>query len=316
MVALVCYVAFALLTIFPGYIGLIPTIIFLSFCIALHSSLQHEALHGHPFSSKQLNELLVFLPIGLLIPYRRFRDTHLVHHNDPTLTDPYDDPESNYIDPAIWKNWPSHRQRLYVFNNCLIGRILIGPAVSLCAFFQKDIGDLVAGNRRILKDYLLHFVGIVPLIFWWYAVANLEFWAYIISAYMGLSILKIRTYLEHTAHEHARCRSVIIEDRGLLSLIFLKNNLHSVHHAHPSIPWYRLQSFYESRRESFLRRNEGYVYSSYWAVIFRYLFRIKDPVEHPLREKDASEQQDNIDENPLNIKSNVAEVQLSKTRFQ
>ena len=60
---------------------------------AAHSSLQHEALHGHPTRSAALNEALVFLPLGLLFPYRRFKMLHLRHHNNSALTDPYDDPE-------------------------------------------------------------------------------------------------------------------------------------------------------------------------------------------------------------------------------
>ena len=48
--------------------------------IAQHSSLQHEALHGHPFRHAWVNELLVFPALSVFIPYRRFRDTHLLHH--------------------------------------------------------------------------------------------------------------------------------------------------------------------------------------------------------------------------------------------
>jgi hypothetical protein len=42
-------------------------------------------------------------------------------------------------------------------------------------------------------------------------------WAYLLAAYLGWSLLKIRTYLEHRAHEAARARTVIIESRGPLS---------------------------------------------------------------------------------------------------
>ena len=31
---------------------------------------------------------------------------HLAHHRDAMLTDPYDDPESNYLDPAVWAGEP------------------------------------------------------------------------------------------------------------------------------------------------------------------------------------------------------------------
>jgi len=68
---------------------------------AMHSSLCHEALHGHPTRLKWLNEALVFAQLSLVIPYGRFHDLHLVHHTDENLTDPYDDPESNYRDPKF-----------------------------------------------------------------------------------------------------------------------------------------------------------------------------------------------------------------------
>ena len=68
--------------------------------IAQLSSLTHEVLHGHPFRSQLLSEALVFPATSIFIPYLRFKDTHLQHHNDPALTDPYDDPESNFFDTS------------------------------------------------------------------------------------------------------------------------------------------------------------------------------------------------------------------------
>ena len=59
---------------------------------ALHSSLTHEMCHGHPFRSRFWNAVLVFPALSLTVPYLRFKDTHLAHHRDSRLTDPYDDP--------------------------------------------------------------------------------------------------------------------------------------------------------------------------------------------------------------------------------
>ena len=56
--------------------------------VALHSSLQHEVLHGHPTRSGLVNEILISLPIGLVFPYRRYKHLHLKHHADERLTDP------------------------------------------------------------------------------------------------------------------------------------------------------------------------------------------------------------------------------------
>ena len=66
----------------------------MAFLVAFHSSLQHEAIHGHPTPSALYNVILVGIPLGLAYPYRRYRTTHLRHHRDETLKDPHDDPES------------------------------------------------------------------------------------------------------------------------------------------------------------------------------------------------------------------------------
>ena len=66
---------------------------------AWFSSLQHEAIHGHPTRSATLNHALACAPLWIWLPYARYRDTHLRHHRDERLTDPIDDPESRYVEP-------------------------------------------------------------------------------------------------------------------------------------------------------------------------------------------------------------------------
>ena len=106
--------------------------------------------------------------------------------------------------------------------------------------------------------------------------------AYLVACWLALSLLKVRTFLEHQAHERAGARSVIIEDRGPLALLFLNNNYHAVHHANPGLAWYRLPAEFARRRDEWLRRNGGYAYRSYGEVFRRYLFSRKDPVAHPI----------------------------------
>ena len=96
-------------------------------CMTLHSSLTHEALHGHPTKNPYINALLVFPSLSLLVPYLRFKDVHLGHHRDEFLTDPYDDPESNFMDPDLWQSVPKGMQRVFRLNNTLLGRMVIGP---------------------------------------------------------------------------------------------------------------------------------------------------------------------------------------------
>jgi fatty acid desaturase len=250
--------------------------------IAQFSSLQHEVLHGHPFDDQRLNEALVFPGLTLTIPYRRFRDTHLAHHHDPILTDPFDDPESNYLAPEMWHRLPAWGQRLLRWNNTLLGRVVIGPILGNALFVAKDFAAIRKGDRVIRADWALHLCGVALVLGWLWLATDMGFGGYVIAAYLGHALLKIRTFLEHRAHEVFRGRTVVVEDRGPLSLLYLNNNFHVVHHMHPSVPWYRLPALYAARKAHYLRRNDGYVYRSYAEVISLYLTKAKDPVPHPI----------------------------------
>jgi fatty acid desaturase len=252
----------------------------LAVAIAWHSSVQHEALHGHPFRDARLNAALVFPALGLLVPYGRFRDTHLAHHLDAVLTDPYDDPETNYHDPAVWAAMPRWRRAVLEFNNTLLGRLVVGPAVGMAGFLSADLRAIRRADRKVLVAWLWHgpAVAVAVLWVWWAAVPG---WAWLVACYAAMSLLKIRTFLEHQAHERVRGRTVVIEDRGPLAWLFLNNNYHVVHHMHPRVPWYRLPGLYAANRERYLARNEGYAFRSYAEVFRRFFLRAKDPVPHP-----------------------------------
>jgi fatty acid desaturase len=257
-------------------------VLFRSLAIAQFSSLQHEVLHGHPFRNQTLSEALVFPGLTLFVPYIRFKDSHLHHHYDPNLTDPYDDPEANYMDPAVWARTPGWVRALLRANNTLIGRILLGPAISIWFFSGPDIAAIRAGDARIRLAWGLHAIGVAMVVAWLWAFTEMPVWAWVLAAYFGYGLLKIRTYLEHRAHEAFRARSVIVEDRGPLALLFLNNNLHAVHHMHPKAPWYRLPGIYAARMDHYQRRNEAYVFENYAQIFRRYLFKAKDPVAHPI----------------------------------
>jgi len=276
-----CYAAWGVSLFFIPTVSVALAVLVCTICIALHSSLQHEVTHGHPFNERRLGEILVFGSLNLLIPYLRFRDTHLAHHMDARLTDPYEDPESNYLDPAIWRTLPKIAQRALSFNNTLIGRMAIGPIVGQLAFMTDDWRLIRDGDRSVLRGWLWHIPAVLVIVTL-VALSPMPFWAYAVSAYLGLSLLKIRTFLEHQAHERASARTVIIEDRGPLAFLFLNNNLHVVHHMHPKLPWYRLPRIYFNNQEKYLRRNDGYRYASYAEIFRRHLTRAKDPVPHPL----------------------------------
>lgn len=273
----ICVYAIAAWSLIWAVLILIPL-------ITLHASLQHEVIHGHPTRHRWVNALLVCPAFTLIVPYLRFEATHLAHHNDTRLTDPYDDPETAYLAPKVFAGLAPWLQRLLIINNTFAGRVLIGPLIGTAFFVAYDLRAMRSGARDVIWGWMLHIPPMVAVI--WLVVASpLPFWAYLIATYGGLSVLKIRTFLEHQAHIHAAARSVIVEDRGPLAFLFLNNNLHVVHHMHPDIPWYRLPRLYAANKDRYLTRNGGYSYRSYTQVMGRYMWRRKDPVAHPLWHK-------------------------------
>lgn len=69
---------FLILACYVGWGGLLfwapvwLTLVLLGPVITLHSSLQHEALHGHPFRTAWLNTALVWPSLVVLVPIRGF----------------------------------------------------------------------------------------------------------------------------------------------------------------------------------------------------------------------------------------------------
>ncbi|MBY4892930.1 fatty acid desaturase [Rhodobacteraceae bacterium N5(2021)] len=268
--------------VWGGALFLLPwglALILLVPVIALQSSLQHEVLHGHPFANRALSEALVMGSLNLAIPYLRFRDTHLAHHRDATLTDPYDDPESNYLDPAVWARLPWAARAVLSINNTLLGRMLVGPLLGQITFMVADARQSHAPG--VAMGWTVHLATLVPIVTLVMASPT-PLWVYLIACYGALAVLKIRTFLEHQAHEKARGRTVIVEDRGPLAFLFLNNNFHVVHHMHPKAPWYRLPGLYAANRARYLQCNDGYRYASYGQIFRQHLLRAKDPVAHPL----------------------------------
>ena len=278
------YLVWVLLVLFASTLSLWVAVPMMALTLTMHSSLQHEAIHGHPFQQRWIDEALMWPGVGLFVPYGRFRDLHLAHHKDADLTDPYDDPESFYFDSDVFHTLPKWVQFVLTINNTLIGRLLIGPIVGLEGYLRTELFRSLCREKVVWRDWAVHLLTLVP-VFWIISLGTMPVWAYLLAAYLGMSVLKIRTYAEHRAHEQAAGRSVIVEDRGLFAFLFLNNNFHAVHHAHPQVPWYSIPALYRTRRDEFLARNRGYRFKNYRAVFTEYAFRQKEPVPHPMPRK-------------------------------
>jgi hypothetical protein len=93
-------------------------------------------------------------------------------------------------------------------------------------------------------------------------------WAYALAAYLGLSILKIRTFLEHQAHE--RALGPHRHHRGSRPAglpVSQQQPARGAPHA-PQAALVPAAAHLLQQPDKYLRRNDGYRYASY-AEIFR-----------------------------------------------
>jgi len=230
---------------------------------AWYMSLQHELIHGHPTRNARFNALFGQLPLAVWYPYAVYRDSHLGHHNNATLTLPGVDPESYYVAQAEG----GKDLRLRRFRNTSGGRLLLGPALAwwqtvAAAWRLRDRKTLFAwGGHGLLLAALLVLLqraGIAPL---YYVLA---------IAYPALSLTMVRSLFEHRAVESEHGRSVINEAAWPWRLLFLNLNYHLVHHLHPGLPWFHLRLAYLAKRETYQEWSEGFVEYGYLRLLWRY----------------------------------------------
>lgn len=251
-----------------------------SYAAALHTSLQHEVLHGHPTRSRVVNEALIFFTPTMWLPYGRYRDTHLAHHNNQNLTDPEKDPESYYLLPDTWAQMPGLKRALFQINHTLAGRMLIGPAVGIMRFWSEELGHVASGDRQRGKAWGLFGIScscVLAYVVW----CGMPVWKYVLLiAYPGISLALVRSYCEHQAAENVQHRTIVVECSRFWSFLFLNNNLHVAHHERPALAWYKLPAYYAAERRQLIAQNNGYL-MSYAQIFRRYFFRAKEPIPYP-----------------------------------
>lgn len=243
-------------------------------------SLQHECLHGHPTRHQSLNNALAFAPLALWIPYRIYRQTHLAHHRTSALTHPHADPESFYLDGARWAELNTAQRLLAHIDTTLAGRLIVGPWLVFARLWSSEIRRLANGDFERVWTWVGHLcaIGIVLGYVEWRGLSALTY--LLAFAWPGTSLTLLRSYAEHRpSPDPAKC-SVIVESGPYLSLLFLNNNLHCVHHAQPAVPWYQIRELYHARRRQWRRGNGDYYFAGYRSLVRRFVFTPRSPV-HP-----------------------------------
>jgi len=258
------------------------------FVAAFHSSLQHETIHGHPTAWGWLNELLVSLPLSVAFPYRRYRDLHLQHHRDEHLTDPFEDPESYFWPPGQVKKMNAFQKRAFEINNMFLGRLAIGPILTVIGFGRTELQRLKKGEAGVRFAWCLHLIELLALVLLLQSM-GLPLWIYgVFVVYPALSLTAMRAYAEHQAAENVGARSAVVETHPFWALLYLNNNLHIVHHASPATPWYDVPKLYTERRQQYLAANENTLFLGYRDIMRRFAFTVKQPVAHPIMERDQA----------------------------
>jgi fatty acid desaturase len=248
--------------------------------MAWHGSFQHEAVHDHFSKKRWLNDLIAYPPLSLWLPFPLYRQTHREHHSFKILTDPCRDPESFYVDRESWAALPRSLRLLLTWHNTLLGRVLIGPFLSIGQFLYAEALAVVKGDRTHVITWLIHVPATAVLLAWVIHVADMSIWLYLACFVLpGLSLTLVRSFAEHKAANTPLERTAIVEAGSFLSLLFLNNNLHYAHHRRPDLPWQALPRYYSLHREALLRENGKLLYAGgYRELVRRFLIR---PVDHP-----------------------------------
>ncbi|MEM7194252.1 MAG: fatty acid desaturase [Pseudomonadota bacterium] len=270
------------LSLILNYHALTPWVfvVAMTVTLTLYSSLCHELIHRHPTASESLNDAFGFIPLGLIFPYRIYKESHLAHHDNTQLTLPGIDPESYFQCPVGWESHSRLTRFLCHINMTLGGRLLLQPGFAALCVLKQAIDELVTKstptNRRVM--WFGHYIMVAALLGLISGPLDIGIWHYVICAYASQAIIQIRSFYEHRPNECEDGRTVMMHASLPMRLLFLNNNYHLVHHDRPDLAWYEIPAFYRQNQASYDARSEGFSVTGYWRW-FRYLV---SPVESPV----------------------------------
>lgn len=243
-----------------------------------YMSVQHETLHGHPTPSAALNAAIAWVPWSLWLPFRVYRDSHLLHH-DIELTLPGVDPESFYVSPAAWDRMGRVRRAVRWANRTFVGRLVVGPWLGIPA---TVIGGLREARRNasMRRTWIAHVVGVAAVAWLVFGVFGIPWWQYLVGyVWGGLAVAYVRSFAEHFPVPAPATRCAMVRSNALMSLLFMNVNHHHTHHSLPGVAWYRLPALSRAMGAEAIATDGAGAYRGYWQIFRRYALR---PLGHPV----------------------------------
>jgi fatty acid desaturase len=277
------YLAFGLLTWFNNALPWWLVVPLGGYIVALHGSLQHEAVHGYPFpKNRWLTAGVVFPSLWLWLPFTYYREIHLAHHRDEALTCPLTDPESYYVTPTKWATMGWFHRQLRRWLTTLSGRLILGPPYTIWRAGCRLLDAVLRGDKPHLAQWLEHVPAVALVLVWVMGVCRIPLWEYLLLyVYPGLSLTLLRSFAEHRAAITVSERIATLETNSVMGLLFANNNLHMLHHVEPATVWHHRPARYRARKAELDAANGGYVIHGYGELFRKYLFRSKEQPVHP-----------------------------------
>ncbi len=284
LVGLFCIAGWVAIVLFHRDLPVALTLALLAIDGAWFMSFQHELTHGHPTSSQWLNTALGWAPFALWLPFVQYRVTHTEHHRSD-LTVPGVDPESFYVTRDQWDHAGPVARQFLVGMRYLPLRLLLGPAWSMVQTIRDDMRRIGRGDRRLANVWAWQLAGAGAVVWFVVGVADMPLWQYALGyAYFGMALSMVRSFAEHRAVD-GETRSATVLSGRFFGLLFLNNNLHHAHHAHPGVPWYALPRLARSMGAAGISARGAGLYSGYREIFRRYSLEPFCQEIHPLTER-------------------------------
>ncbi|MET4071573.1 fatty acid desaturase [Bradyrhizobium sp. S3.2.6] len=242
------------------------------YVVQWHFSLQHEAIHSLRGIPALLRRALVWPPLGIWFPFELYRRSHSRHHRNHHLTYPGEDTESYYHEEEDWEDYGNLSRWLLIVNQTFLGRLFIGPFLRTPHFFIKEVGKMIAGDFADLGIWVRHFIAVALILLLVAEVFDMSAVQYLAEfVYPGLVLGMMRSFTEHRWGEQPSERTAVVESNWVFGLLFLWNNLHVVHHAFPTLPWWKVPRVWWQHRERIRAYNGGFVFRGYGEIARRWL---------------------------------------------